>query len=303
MKKQINAYLMLGKKLSLITLILILSTNFSSCDPVSQEKEEEIERLEREKEALLEIISSNEENVQKYFTDLNQIEENLRVIKQKENLISQQAIGDIELGNNQQDRINADIKTIADLMEKNRNLIANLNNRLRNANTRIKGFEESIERLNKTINEKEIEIELLRNQLASTNLRVDLLTAKLDTLEKENYEKNIRIDQQVAELNTAWYCMGSRKELTDNSILARDGGFLGLGKSDRLRSDFNRNYFTRIDLTRDTQITIAGLNPELITPHPAGSYKIVSENGETFLEILKPENFWAATKYLVIQVR
>jgi hypothetical protein len=118
-----------------------------------------------------------------------------------------------------------------------------------------------------------------------------------------NREKNMLIGQQITELNTAWYCMGSRKELTDNSIIARDGGFLGLGKSEKLKSDFNRDYFTRLDVIRDTQITIAGLRPELITPHPAGSYKIFTEDGETWLEILKPESFWSASRYLVIQVR
>jgi hypothetical protein len=306
MKKSISALLMLiakGKIKFLMIPIVLISLSLGSCNNNSEKDQEVIDRLEREKEALLEVISSKEENVANYFAELNQIEDNLRVIKQKENLISQQAIGDIELGVSQQDRINADIKTIGELMEKNRTLIASLNNRIRNANTRIKGFEESIERLNRTLEEKEIEIELLRTQLATMNLRVDLLTAKLDTLERENRDKNQLIDKHITEINTAWYCIGSRKELTDNNVVARDGGFLGIGKTNRLKSDFNRNYFTQIDVTRDNQITVVGLNPELITPHPASSFKMVTEDGETYLEILKPENFWSASKYLVIQVK
>jgi hypothetical protein len=286
-------------RISLIAPTMFMLLLFGSCD----ENKKEVERLHQENLALQSQIDSNNENVENYFTDLNEIEENLRLIKQKENIISQQARGDLELGKSQQDIINDDIRMIGELMEKNRILISSLNNRIRNSDTRIKGFEESIVRLNQTIEEKEIEIEMMRSQLADMNLRVDYLTSKVDDLEREDAEKSRRIERQIMELNTAYYSMGSRRELTDNKIISREGGFLGIGRSERLKADFNHDFFTRIDITRDFRITINGERPEIITTHPGDSYEIVSEEGETYLEIKKPETFWTASRYLVIQVR
>ncbi|TVQ14339.1 MAG: hypothetical protein EA361_07930 [Bacteroidetes bacterium] len=270
-----------------------------ACGPQQQD----VERLEQENEELRTRIEQNAENVETYFSDLNEIENNLRLIKERESIITGRTSDGVELGQNQQDRINEDIKLIGDLMEKNRVLIANLNSRLRNADTRIAGFESTIERLNKTIEEKEIEISLLRDQLANMNFQVDMLTAKVDTLEQEAREKSRLLQQQTIELNTAYYAIGSRKELTDNRVISREGGFLGIGRTERMKADFNHDFFTRIDITRDFEITIIGDRPQIISTHPDGSYQMKTEDGERWLEITNPEAFWSASRYLVIQIR
>ncbi len=307
MKKHLSLIPMVGKfrlpsvKLipSLSFLLVIFSLLLASCN----NNQAEVERLEQENLALQAQMENSKENVENYFSDLNEIEQNLRLIKETESLISRQAVGDLELGTPQKDLINEDIKLIGELMEKNRILIAGLNNRIRNSDTRIKGFEESVMRLNKTIQEKEVEISLLRDQLGSMNLRVDLLTAKLDTLEMESLEKNRRLEEQTLEMNTAYYAVGSRRELTDNNIISREGGFLGLGRSDKLKDDFNLDFFTRVDIKRVNRITINGEKPEVITVHPTESYQFDTEEGELYLTILKPESFWLASRYLVVEVR
>ncbi len=263
----------------------------------------EVERLKQENDSLRSTTQIINENIDSYFSDLNEIENNLQVIKEKENLITQQATTDVELGLSQQDRINEDIKVIGDLMEKNRMLIANLNNRIRNADNRIEGFELMIERLNRTIEEKEIEIQLLRDQLSSMNLRVDFLSARVDTLERIAQERREKIEQQNLALNTAWYAIGSGKELRDNKIILREGGFLGFGRTEVLNPELNKDFFTRIDISRDYKITIMGNSPEVITNHPLNSYVINEESDELFLEIIDTESFWSTTRYLIIQVR
>jgi hypothetical protein len=264
---------------------------------------EEIERLQEENQLLKDQLEINNENVEGYFAELNQIEENLRIIKEREKIISGETSAGVELGVSQQERINQDIMLIGELMEKNRELIASLNNRIRSADQRIAGFEQMVARLNRDIEEKEIEIQMLREQLAQTNLKVDLLMARVDTLEQESERKSRLLQEQTLEMNAAWYAMGSRRELIDNNIISREGGFLGIGRTNRLKSDFNKDFFTRIDVTRDFEITIVGENPELITSHHSDSYQIVKEEGETLLRISDPDRFWSATRYLVIQIR
>lgn len=264
---------------------------------------EEVDRLQEENEALRSQMDQKDENIDGYFSELNQIEENLQIIKEKENIISRQAIDDVEFGVSQQDRINEDIQLIGELMEKNRMLIASLNNRLRNADTRIAGFEEMIARLNATIEEKEIEIQLLREQLGKMNLQVDFLTARVDTLEWEAQQKTRMLEQQTMEMNRAYFAIGSNRELRDQNVISREGGFLGIGRTERLSTRFNKDFFTRIDITRDFEISIHGNRPELITVHPSDSYEIKNEEGISVLHIKDPEAFWAASRYLVIQVR
>jgi hypothetical protein len=285
------------------TLIFLFSglifLNMFSC----KTNVEEIERLQEENQLLKEQLEVNTENVETYFADLNQIEENLRIIKEREDIISGETSVGVELGVSQQERINQDIMLIGELMERNRELIASLNNRIRSADQRIAGFEQMVARLNQTLEEKEIEIQMLREQLAHMNLQVDLLMARVDTLEQESERKSQLLQEQKLEMNAAWFALGSRRELIDNNIISREGGFLGIGRTNRLKTDFNKDFFTRIDVTRDFDITIIGEDPELITSHPSNSYQFVVEDDETFLRINDPERFWSASRYLVIQIR
>jgi hypothetical protein len=285
------------------TLIFLFSglifLNMFSC----KTNVEEIERLQEENQLLKEQLEVNTENVETYFADLNQIEENLRIIKEREDIISGETSVGVELGVSQQERINQDIMLIGELMERNRELIASLNNRIRSADQRIAGFEQMVARLNQTLEEKEIEIQMLREQLAHMNLQVDLLMARVDTLEQESERKSQLLQEQKLEMNAAWFALGSRRELIDNNIISREGGFLGIGRTNRLKTDFNKDFFTRIDVTRDFDITIIGEDPELITTHPSNSYQFVVEDDETFLRINDPERFWSASRYLVIQIR
>jgi uncharacterized coiled-coil protein SlyX len=286
-----------GKLISILAFLMILV--LIGCD----QNRQEAERLQVENEELKKQIESNQENVESYFSALNEIEENLLQIKQKEDLIAGETARDLELGRNQQERINEHIMQIGELMEKNRALIASLNRRIRNSDVRIAEFEKTVARLNQTIEEKEIEIQVLRDQLGQMNLRVDFLSARVDTLEREGQRKAQLLQQQTQEMNRAYFAIGSRKELVDNNIITREGGFLGIGRSNKVRADLNHDFFTRLDMTNDFEITIAGSNPQLITSHPSDSYEIGLDDDVNVLYIKNADRFWGTSKYLVIQVR
>lgn len=279
--------------------MLLVFVVLASCE----QNTEQVDRLQSENEFLRQQIENNLSNVEAYFEDLNEIEDNLRIIRERENIIAGETSRDLELGQSQQDRINRDIQLIGELMEKNRLIIASLNNRIRNADVRITGFEQMVARLNQTIEEKEIEIQMLRDQLARMNLEVDMLTAQVDNLERERQRQSRQLEEQTIEMNTAYFAMGSRRELIDNNIISREGGFLGIGRSNRLKADFDHGFFTRLDITRDMEISIVGDNPRVVTTHPSGSYEIVQQDGETLLRIKDAERFWSASRYLVIQIR
>ncbi|HNV95212.1 MAG TPA: hypothetical protein PKG63_01960, partial [Bacteroidales bacterium] len=120
---------------------------------------------------------------------------------------------------------------------------------------------------------------------------------------KENAKKMDVIAQKTEELNTAFYVIGSKKELMENKIITKEGGFVGIGKIEKLREDFNKDYFTKIDITSLNEISINASKAKIITSHPNGSYKI-EMNGKKVdkITIIDKKTFWSVSKYLVIVI-
>jgi hypothetical protein len=134
----------------------------------------------------------------------------------------------------------------------------------------------------------------VKEQLASTN-------SSLATLIEMYRDKSQLADMQRNELNTAWYAVGTSKELRNNGVLTKEGGVIGLGGVNKLNtSDLAKGYFTRIDITSTTSIPVAAKKAKLATTHPEGSYRF--ENGATKLVITDPAAFWSISKYLVVEV-
>lgn len=282
-----------------IILFAIVGVFMASC---GQKSQEEAERLQQENLELKEQLSTNEGTFNEFFGSLNQIEENLALIKEKENIISQGTQNDLEGRADKMEQINEDIRLIGELMEKNRQLIARLNRDIRNSNVKVTEFEKMVARLNDQIQEKEIEIVELRDELGRMNLRVDYLAATVDTLQEVARERGRIIEEKISEINTAYYVMGSRRELRDWGVVTREGGFLGIGRTNRLRTDFDHSNFTMVDITVAREITIAGKEPLFITTHPEGTWEYKVEDGVTYLVILDPVKFWSASRYLVIEI-
>ncbi len=107
--------------------------------------------------------------------------------------------------------------------------------------------------------------------------------------------------EKKEKLNTAYYALGTAKELTKNGVLTKEGGFIGLGKTQQV--DFTKAYFTKVDIPGTNSIIIGAKKAKLITNPPIGSYKIEGENGNADkLTILNSKEFWSVSKYLVIVI-
>jgi len=130
------------------------------------------------------------------------------------------------------------------------------------------------------------------------------LNAKLDTLTETNIELSHKVDKQTEVINSAWYAFGTKKELLENKIIDKTGGFLGIGKSTKMKADFDNSYFTKVDVSQTKSIDLFVKKAKLITTHPTDSYQIVygQNGGVDKIEIINPDKFWSASKYLVIEV-
>ena len=113
--------------------------------------------------------------------------------------------------------------------------------------------------------------------------------------------KSATVASQDKALNTAWFVFGTKSELKEQKII--ESKFLQKTKvlSD---AEFNKDYFTQIDIRTDKEIKLYSKNAELLTTHPAGSYELAKDAKEQLvLKITNPAQFWSVSRYLVILVK
>jgi len=270
----------------------------------------ENERLKAKNDSLMAVGFAKDTTVMSYVRAFNEIQSNLDSIKQKENIISQNTKGGTELQPNAKDQVTSDINAIYKLLQKNRLVVAQLRSKLKKSDARIVELEKMIESLNKQIESKDAEIGDLKDQLAKLNIKVEGLTSQVSNLNQtvnnlntDNQSKQQTIDQKTSELNTAYYVVGTSKELKAKNIITKEGGFIGLGKSKTIKSDFDKTNFTKIDITKFKGLPIFKKKATLLTTHPAGSFRLVGSKGNKAVDSLVIKNyteFWSASKYLVI---
>lgn len=265
--------------------------------------QQKVEQLQVKNDSLAVASLQKDSLITDFVKSLNDISNNLDQIKKKENIISLNAQRNVELNKDVKDKISDDVKSIYDMMIKNKNLITSLSKKLRASNLKIKEFQIMIDRLKKELQEKDFEIRNLRNKLAGLNIEIDSLNLALDTLYIENTQKTKVIGEQKNELNTAYYVFGTDKELKDQKIISKKGGFVGIGGVRKLIHDFNKDYFTKIDISETKTIEIFMKKAEIITNHPSDSYEIYGEDKVDSLVIINPKKFWSVSKYLVIKVK
>jgi DNA repair exonuclease SbcCD ATPase subunit len=223
---------------------------------------------------------------------------------QKEQIIAKNAeLGD-EMQTDTRERIQNDINTINELMARNKQSINYLNKQLKGANFKIHEFEDRLKKAQDLLEMRNTEVDGLKERLAQLDFSIESLNATVDTLTFAKEQLEQEVQKHVSELNTAWYAYGTKKELLDNNVTEKDGGFLGMGRSFKLRTDFNESYFTQIDITETTSIPMFAKKAEFLTNHPKDSYNLVeNENGIIErIEILDTHAFWSTSKYLLIQV-
>lgn len=267
----------------------------------------EIARMQSKQDSIAQLGVQKDNTILEYIAAMNDIQSNLDSIKSIEKIISVQAAAGNELKVEAKNRIIEDIAQINNLLQKNKELVKNLQSKLRNSNLRIVELEKMIENLNRQVGEKDAEIASLKQELENLHVDVANLNQKIETITKESEqtikEKNQVIDTQTTDLNTAYYAFGMKKELEAKNVIEKEGGVLGMGKTLKLKKDFNREFFMKIDIREFAQLPLNTKKAKLVTYHPAGSYHFTGTDKKVeSLVIDKPEEFWKASKYLLIVV-
>jgi hypothetical protein len=196
-----------------------------------------------------------------------------------------------------------DICFIQQRMEANREQIERLQKKLKANDIELDGLRKVLTNLQRELDDKVARIAALQAELLEKNIRIAeldsaviMLTSDVNTLHKMAYQQQELIEQQVLQLNAAWYVYGTAKELKDQNILKSGKVFSS--------TDFNKNYFTEIDVRDDKVFPLYAKHAKLLTTHPEGSYELSSdEDKQLTLSIVDVDAFWSVSRYLVIQTR
>lgn len=201
------------------------------------------------------------------------------------------------------DALQENMKFIQETMEANRKKIDELQARLKSSGINAKKLQDAIDKLNSQMKEKDKSIAELRTLLANKDIQIAELGDSLASVSAKNeeIEKAKEAVDQIASkqdelLNTAWYVYGTKSELKERRILV-DGDVLKT-------SDFDADYFTKIDIRNTIVIPLNSKSVKILTTHPEDSYTLIKgSNGEYTLRIKDPSIFWSVSKYLVIRVK
>ena len=264
------------------------------------------EALKAENDSLTATLASRDAELEEIMAIFNDVQEGFRLINEAENRVDLQS-GSLE-GATPAQKIKEDIRFISEKLQSNREQIAKLEEQLKNSKHNSAQFKKAIANLNAELQAKAEQIETLQTELASKNIRIAELddavaglTQNVADLIAENKVKSATVASQDKALNTAWFVFGTKSELKEQKII--ESKFLQKTKvlSD---AEFNKDYFTKIDIRTDKEIKLYSKNAELLTTHPAGSYELVKdEKGQLTLKITKPAQFWSVSRYLVILVK
>ena len=290
-----------------LLIVAVLATTLFSCN------QGELQSLRQENQQLLNEAAEKDSAMVTFMESFNEIEQNLAEIRERELNI---ALKNDESGENSGDvqaQIKEDIRVINELISENKKTIEDLNQQLKSTKGRNVELNRMLVRLkdqlNTQIEEKDQQIALLKDDLQKMNFTVEELNSDLDTLRQvnselalSNEEKEQMIEEQVSQINTAYIALGTDKELQETNIITKEGGFLGIGRTEKLSGNLDESSFTKIDIRETKTIPVEGKKIELVTPHPADSYKINGEGKIESIEITQPDKFWNNSKYLVVRV-
>lgn len=250
-------------------------------------------------DSLQQIISQRDTQINNMMATMNEIQEGFNEISEAENRVN--LIQDDERAD-KASQIKEDIKFIADRMQQNRELIKKLQGQLRDSDFKSQELKKVIANMLRQLDEKDQQLQQLRAELDAKNIHIAELDETISNLnnnvtelKSESDEKSQIINNQETQLNTAWYVFGTRPELKDQRILMGDKV---------LQQNFNKNYFTKIDIRVTREIKLYSKSARLLTLHPAGSYELTRDNNKMYtLAITNPQLFWSTSKYLVVVVK
>ena len=257
------------------------------------------EAAQQQRDSLNQIIAQKDNEINDMMTTLSDIEEGFREITEAQNRVTIAKQGE---GTNTTQRIKENFEFIQSVMKQNKELINKLKQQVRESTVRSEQLKKIIDNRTQQMEVKDKQLQALREELDKKDIHIAELDEKVadlstdvSNLKEDNTQKAATISTQDKQLNTAWFVFGTSKELKEQKILV-DGKVL--------QQNFNKDYFTKIDIRIDKEIKLYSKSVKMLTTHPESAYTLQRDaNKQYVLRITDPQLFWSTSKYLVVLVK
>ncbi len=300
-------------------LYFLLFTFLVACGEEKEKLQDENQVLKNKVRNDSIYIASLSEEMDIVYASLDSVKTMADSLLQTSDMIRNKQIGKKE-GNH---FINKTMINIDSLMQKNKFQVQELEAKLRKSTIQKSVLKKMLERLQKTMGEKEEIIVNLRKQISTLEQEVEGLKfekkeivtkltesqAKLQQTEQQMIKIATDMQQkiqQVASLtkdnNTAYYFMGTKKELVKKGFIKTRGL---LNKVDGLGDNLPEDEMHPLDISSQNlniDIGSASLKDKDIILVPTrldGMYIISQEHGRTYLHIIH-KDFWKKSKFLMV---
>ena len=258
-----------------------------------------IENRDSVRDSLQQVIDFKDREINDILGTMNEIQEGFRLINAAEGRMSIIKSGE---ATNKTEQIRENIRDISEMMEHNRELIAKLRQQVRESSVRSEQFKTVIDNLVQQLEDNDANLQKLQAELQEKDIHiaeldqtVASLSSSIASLKEESSSKSETIVAQDKQINTAWYVFGTKKELQSQNIYE---------KGRVLQSNFNKSYFTKIDIRIEKEIKLYSKSVKIMTAHPSNSYQLIRDaNKQYVLRINNPQSFWSTSKYLVVLVK
>ena len=287
---------------SIIGIIILLVAGIIAFSLYSRAYNKLINKMDAQKTSLTGKVTARDSLISEWIMTFDEIERNIAMIKEKEKLITVNS-SNAEISKDKKLQVLEDIKYINTLLEQNKKKIASLNAQLKKSGGTIKVLQDKISELEVSMKQNENEITDLKTSLVDKKFEVAQLNTQMTVMQDTITKKDEKISTQTYEMNKAFYTCGTFKELKAKGLLTKEGGFIGLGKTESLTGNFPDNSFIQIDLTQTKSIPVNSKSAKLISEHPAGSYEFIRDKDKKVesIEIKDPVLFWKNSKYAVVE--
>lgn len=281
------------RKLTILS-VLALAFAFTSCDFETQAFKD----MRAQRDSIQALQQTQLDELLGYMDIVQDVDSSFEAIRESQNMLSMVSYEEGSQGVKQ--RVQENIYMISNLLAENNAKIAELEERLNESDLKNTKFQKTINRLKKDLKAKNEEIAKLYKDLESKNFKIDSLIVENQMVGQRAAELTALSEAQLAQLNaqdialhTAYFFMGTRKELRANDINVKDKD-----------SGYRTSLFTPIDIRTFDRLATDSKSAKILTKHPEGSYELTRGEDKKYTLVIKnPTDFWNASKYLIIQVR
>ncbi len=273
------------KKLMIICLFGLL---ISSCGSDQKTNQSDLEAKHR---ALIQRTIQKNAVIADYRSYLNNLGNKIELMLKKEmgvNLLTDGVSG--------KDAMIHQLEQLDELLDNQRYKLAMLEEGVRAQTLSIGSLKVDIQQMEEALNQRQDFITTLQAEICDDKIMISMLDHELQL-------KDDSLIMKENELNKAWFAYGTYEELLANDVVEKRGGLLGIGAVKSLKSEFNPEYFTEVDISSVREIPILASKAQLVSNHPECSYEFVGKNEVSSLVINDPEEFWKLSRHLAIIVK